>query len=60
MISDEKLKEIMDGIENRVRHAYNCGWNDGFSAMKEKIAKDIQEKIVESVNKTLEKVMREE
>lgn len=54
MISDEKLKEIMGGIENRIRHAYNCGWNDGFGAMKEKVAKDIQERIGESIDKALE------
>ena len=53
MISEEKLKEIMNGIENRIRHAYNCGWNDGFSAMKEKITKDIQERIEESIDKAM-------
>lgn len=54
MISDEKLKEVMDGIENRIRHAYNCGWNDGFNAMKEKITNSIQEEIKESVIKAIE------
>lgn len=44
-LSEEKAKEIMDGIERRIRHAYNCGFNDGMHAMKNKYIKEISEKI---------------
>lgn len=60
MISNEKLAEIMNGIENKVRHAYNCGWNDGFGAMREKVAKDIQERIGGAVEKALEQESRDD
>lgn len=59
MISDEKLKEIMNGIEigieNRVRHAYNCGWNDGFNAVKGRAINEIRETIDDVVITLLEK-----
>lgn len=54
MLSKEKVDEIMNGIENKIRHAYNCGYSDGCHDMRMKFTKDIQTSIEEVVKNMLE------
>ena len=55
-ISPEKLYEIMNGVASKIRHAYNCGFNDGRKAVYEKIGKDISDRLVDD----LEQVLKED
>lgn len=52
-ISSDKLSEIMDGIANKIRHAYNCGFNDGCEAIYRKIGKDIGDRLVDDLEQAL-------
>lgn len=40
-MKDEKIKEIMISIENRFRHAYNCGYHDGVEDTKKWLTSEV-------------------
>ena len=46
---DRKINEIMGNVENKVRHAYNCGYEQGFAdgkiAYAEMLTKLVGEKM---------------
>ena len=54
-IPENKLKQCMDGIENRIKHAYNCGWTDGYQAAEEKFAASVAHSIMKAVEDALER-----
>lgn len=52
-MKDEKIKEIMNSIENRVRHAYNCGYHDGVEDTKKWLTSEVIDRITEGVDKAI-------
>lgn len=49
-IPQDKLKIIMDGVADKIRHAYNCGEEAGRKAMIEKYKTDVGEKVDRALN----------
>lgn len=49
-IPQDKLKSIMDGVEDKIRHAYNCGEDAGRKEMIEKYKAEVGEKVDRALN----------
>lgn len=49
-IPQDKLESIMDGVEDKIRHAYNCGEEAGRKAIAEKYKTEVGEKVDRALN----------
>ena len=59
---DERIKGIVKNVENQVRHAYNCGYTDGYDARRikdmnsdEKLKFGVNSEVTEGILSGLEK-----
>lgn len=52
-IPQDRLDPIMDSIENRIRHAYNCGYEDGYKEAADIYLSKVVDKVVAAVENGL-------
>ena len=49
-MKDQQIEKAMDGIENRIRHIYNCGYQQGYEDGKKAVEEQAEKLTFDDIN----------